>query len=167
MRNGSKFEFSCCNILSWKFLFLVCPHFIKSVWFIWGIRPQTKTERTIRTLFLRLPRVMGRREGQTEEVTCSKASSISSHRCVVCAVIGEFPHITTVGRDVTLREIIFSFVCFFSMLYGTVAFGSGVMEWPLQLFALIDFHSHCSSILPECTNWSLTIRCWRAFHFQS
>lgn len=166
MRNVSKYEFSCCNMLSWKFLFLLCARFINAVWFIRGNRPNSKAERTIQPRFLRLPRVMVRREGQTEEVTCSDVS-ISSHLCMVCAVIVEFSHITAVGRDVTLREILFSFRCFFSTLHGTVAFGRGVMEWPLQLFALIDFHSHCSSTLPECTNWSVTIQCWRAFHFQS
>lgn len=167
MRNGSKYEFSCCNMLSWKFLFLLYARFIKSVQFTWGNRPNTKAEWNVPfRLFLRLPRVMFRREGQTEEVTCGDAS-ISSHLCVVCAVIIEFSYITAVGRDVTLREILFSFTCFFSTLHGTVAFGSGVMEWPLQLFVLIDFHSHCSSTLLECTNWSVTIQCWRAFHFQS
>lgn len=53
---------------------------------------------------------------------------LSAHTCAVCVVIVEFSDITAVGRDVTLREILFSCRCFFSTLHGTVAFGSGMME---------------------------------------
>lgn len=94
---------------------------------MWGNRPNTKAECTTQTPCLRLPRVVLRREEQTEEVNCSDAS-ISSHLSVVCAVIVEFSHIMAVGKDVTLRKILFSFRCFFSTLHGTVAFDSGVME---------------------------------------
>lgn len=59
---------------------------------------------------------------------------LSAHTCVVCAVIVKFLDITAVGRDVTLRKTLFSCRCFFNTLHGTVAFGTGVVEWPLQLF---------------------------------
>jgi len=66
---------------------------------------------------------------------------LSAHTSVwiVLSQAVEFSHITIVGRDVTFREILFIFRCFFNTLHGTVAFGSGVMERPLQLFARLIF----------------------------
>lgn len=126
MRSMSLVVAVCChgNFFSWcDFFFL---NIYKICVFMLGNRPNTKTEWTVQTLFLGL----FRRKGQTKDVTCSKAV-ISFYLCIVCAVIVNFSHIMTIGRNVTLGEILFSCRYFFSTLHGTVAFGSRMMEWSL------------------------------------
>lgn len=144
---------ACChgNVLLWA-----C--FIKSLQFMWGNSSNRRLKAPFRLCsWGYLGFWLGGRtntKGNLQWIFCFHGR---------CCQWGD-PQITALGWSVTSREIIFSCRCFFSTVHGTVALESGVMEWPLQLLARIDFHSHCSSTLPERISWSVTVQCWRAFH---